>query len=118
MLSICVLLGGAALLLTLILYAAATTRREFRARALQSWLRAGQSGLAVALMGEQQLDQVAQRVLAFLAAYLQAQVGALYTIEIDGSLKRRAAYAFSADANNERALLRRRLSWPDHYVYV
>jgi CheY-like chemotaxis protein/CHASE3 domain sensor protein len=94
--SMWVTIGGALVLLTLLSWSAYTMSQSYRERTAQIWMRSGQSGLALEVMGELQLEQVASKTLAFLARYLEAQVGALYTVEIDGSLKRRATYAFKA----------------------
>ena len=42
------------------------------------WLRSGQNGLAARLQGEQTVAGLGRKVIAFLAEYLDAQVGAVY----------------------------------------
>nr|WP_235578179.1 response regulator [Pseudorhodoferax sp. Leaf267] len=89
--------GGAAALLVLILVAAALAVRDHRMREDEVWLRAGQAGLSLRVQGEHRLEALGDRVLSFLAEYLDAQVGALYVAESDGSFHRVAAFAAPAD---------------------
>jgi signal transduction histidine kinase/CheY-like chemotaxis protein/CHASE3 domain sensor protein len=96
--------GGSALLLFLIAVAAVVSSRDHRAREKQVWLRAGQAGLASRLQSEQRLDTLGDRVLAFLAEYLDAKVGAVYVAEDDGSFRRVAGYAI--DPGERDAVLR------------
>lgn len=65
-------------LIVLIGVAAVVMSRDFRARENQLWLRAGQSGLAVRLQGEQRIEVLGDRALSYLAEYLGAAVGAVY----------------------------------------
>jgi CheY-like chemotaxis protein/CHASE3 domain sensor protein len=88
-----VTLGGSALLLAFILAAAVRTSRDYRSRQIQSWIRSGYVGLAERIQGEQRLDTLGNRVLAYLAQYLDAQAGALYLAEADGQFQRVASYA-------------------------
>jgi len=85
--------GGSALLLVLIAAAAVTTSRDYRSREKQTWIRAGQMGLAERLQGEQRLSTLGENTLAFLTAYLNAQVGAIYLRTDGGDFQRFAAYA-------------------------
>jgi CheY-like chemotaxis protein len=94
--------GGSALLLVLVGMAAILLSRDFRAREAQIWLRTGQSALVARLQGEQRLETLGERVMAFLAEYLDAQVGAAYLAESDGRFVRFAGYALPADAPIER----------------
>ncbi len=84
--------GGSVLLLVLISGAAVATSRQYRARETEMWVRAGQADLSERIQGEQRLDVLGEKVLAFLASYLNAQVGALYIKDRDG-FRRFAAYA-------------------------
>ncbi|MFT3717620.1 response regulator [Pseudorhodoferax sp.] len=88
---------GAATLLVLILAAAAIAVREHRRREAELWVHAGQTGLAQRIQGEHRLEALGERVLSYLAGYLDAQVGALYLAEPDGSLRRLAGFALPAD---------------------
>jgi len=92
--------GGAALLLFLTLAAAFVTSREYRAREAEAWVRAGQTGLAARLQGEQPLDKLGENALSFLADYLGAQVGAIHIQEGTG-FARLAGYALPRGSANE-----------------
>jgi len=98
--------GGSGLLLVLIIAAAMTTSRDYRAREKQTWIRNGQMGLAERLQGEQRLGALGENTLAFLTAYLNAQVGAIYLRTDSGDFQRFAAYALEEDANEQPPHLR------------
>lgn len=85
--------GGSGLLLVLIVASAVMTSRDYRAREKQAWIRAGQMGLAERLQGEQRLDVLGDNTLSFLAAYLNAQVGAIYIRKNGSGFERFAGYA-------------------------
>jgi signal transduction histidine kinase/DNA-binding response OmpR family regulator/CHASE3 domain sensor protein len=53
-------------------------RGNARTRERQQWLQAGQVGLADAMMGDKSVAELADGILAFLAAYLGFQAGALF----------------------------------------
>src|SRR5262245_16596267 len=90
--------GGSVLLLFLIVAAAFAASRDHTGRETEMWVRAGQGQLAEHMQGEQRLDVLGDRVLAFLAAYLRAPVGAIHIRESDGRFRRFAAYAAPASA--------------------
>ncbi len=92
--------GGSAVLLFLILMAAFITSREYRTREAGAWVRAGQTGLAARLQGEQTLEKLGENVLSFLAGYLGAQVGAIHVQEGTG-FRRFAGYALPPGFANE-----------------
>ncbi|EIT72022.1 response regulator [Hydrocarboniphaga effusa] len=94
--SVGVLGGGAALLLVLITIAGVTISREYRAREIAGWLRNGQMGLSLALQGQLRLDRLGENALKFLTSYLDAQAGAVYIAQDDGSFRRYAGYALPA----------------------
>jgi signal transduction histidine kinase/CheY-like chemotaxis protein/CHASE3 domain sensor protein len=94
--SLWVFFGGKALLIVLILIAATSTSREYRARQTQSWLRTGQMGLTARLQGERRIEMLSQHVIDYLAAYLEAGVGAVYLAE-GGRFRRVAGYAIAPD---------------------
>ncbi|WP_050478305.1 response regulator [Herbaspirillum rhizosphaerae] len=94
--------GGSVLLLVLIAIAAAMTSRDYRARELQVWMRVGQIGLSERLQGEQRLEVLGGNALAFLAEYLDAQVGAIYIQESGGEFHRFGGYALTADNTHAR----------------
>jgi CHASE3 domain sensor protein len=71
--SLLVTLGGSAILLVLMGFAATVASRDFRKRQLDSWLSAGQMGLSERLQGDQSLEKLGSNLLEFLGAFLQAQ---------------------------------------------
>jgi CHASE3 domain sensor protein len=97
-LSTVVQVGGASLLLLLLAVAALMISRDYVARETQIWLRAGQAGLGEKMQGEQRLEVLGDSALAFLAQYLEAQVGALYLAEAGGGFRRVAGFGVPADA--------------------
>jgi CheY-like chemotaxis protein/CHASE3 domain sensor protein len=90
--SLVVTLGGSGILLVLMAFAAVVASRDFRKRQIESWLRIGQMNLSEKLQGDQSLDKLGHNVLGFLAAFLEAQVGAVYIAE-GGRFRRFAGYA-------------------------
>ncbi|WP_159952725.1 response regulator [Rhizobium sp. 18065] len=54
-------------------------RRATLARRRDEWLQSGQVGLAAAALGDQQLDQLGNSILDFLARYVGAVAGAVFT---------------------------------------
>jgi CheY-like chemotaxis protein/signal transduction histidine kinase/CHASE3 domain sensor protein len=73
--------GGSGILLVLILAAATMSSRDFRDQAVQSWLRAGQSDLAVSLQGEQPLAKLGDTIASVVSRYLDAQGAVVYFAE-------------------------------------
>jgi signal transduction histidine kinase/DNA-binding response OmpR family regulator len=63
----------------------------------QEWLQSGQTGISEQVAGEPTRRELADRVVGFLASYLQAPVGALYIVE-GGRLRRAGSYALPATA--------------------
>ena len=88
--------AGAALLLFLIVAAAVVSSRDFREMQTRGWLRAGQNDLSVRLQGEQELEPLGEKIVSFVARYLNAQVGAMYFVGADGQLRLVGAYAIPA----------------------
>jgi CheY-like chemotaxis protein/CHASE3 domain sensor protein len=95
-------LVGAALLLFLLAASAYASARAFRDREIQSWIRAGQGFLGARLQGIQRVDDLGDRVVSFLAEYLDAAVGAVLVAEADGRFTRCGAYGLKMedDANH------------------
>ena len=87
---------GSAVLLFLFLGAASLTARDFRARAVEAWMRAGQAAVAASMQGDRSLESLGARLMPVLAQTLGAQVGALYIAEGDGRFQRFGAYALPA----------------------
>jgi CheY-like chemotaxis protein/CHASE3 domain sensor protein len=92
---------GSIVLLVLIGAAAALVSRDYRARQLQSWLRAGQMGLSERIQGDQTLETLGDNVVNFLAHYLGAQVGAIYIAEGPDRFRRFAGYALPTHMPHE-----------------
>jgi CheY-like chemotaxis protein/CHASE3 domain sensor protein len=90
--------GGSAVLLFLIAAAATMASRDYRDRRLESWLRSGQIGLSELMQGDPPLDELGRHVLGFLAAYLDAQVGAVFIAE-RGHFRRVAGFALPAGSD-------------------
>ena len=84
---------GSLLLLTLICMSAVMTAREYRAKARQSWVAAGLTGLSQRLQGGHRLEDIGERALEFLASYLRAHVGAGYVVVPDGGFSLIGGYA-------------------------
>ncbi|MEO8937402.1 MAG: response regulator [Burkholderiaceae bacterium] len=96
---------GATVLLLLIATAAWALARGHREREIESWLRAGVSGLAEQLLGERRMDAMCAKALAFLARYLDVPHATVYAPEGDGRLHRVAGYADgSADESRSVAI--------------
>ena len=98
--SLAVTLGGSGILLILIAGAAVVSSREFRERESQAWIRLGQMGLSERLQGDQPLDRLAGNLLSFLAAFTNAQVGAVYMSE-SGRFRRFGGFAIAPDRLHE-----------------
>jgi len=90
--------AGSALLLFLIVAAAVISSRDFREMQMQAWLRAGQNELSVRLQGEQEVGQLGEKIVGFVARYLNARVGAMYFAGEEGHLSLVGAYAIPAQA--------------------
>jgi CheY-like chemotaxis protein/CHASE3 domain sensor protein len=90
--SFAVTLGGSAVLILLIAGAAMAAARDFQDRQRQSWLRIGKLGLSELMQGDQPLDKLANNVIAYLADYLGAQVGAVFIAE-NGRFRRVGGFA-------------------------
>jgi putative methionine-R-sulfoxide reductase with GAF domain len=67
----------------------------------EEWLQTAQTRLSVQLAGEQRPEELGQKVLSFLAEYLDAQAGAFFVEDGDG-FRRLAAYAAPLDSVPER----------------
>jgi CheY-like chemotaxis protein/CHASE3 domain sensor protein len=91
--------GGSILLVVLLAGGAAAMSRDHRARESQVWLRTGQMGLAAELQGDQDLETLGDRILAFLTGYLDAAVGAVHLEDGPGRFRRVAGFALSRDTD-------------------
>jgi len=88
--------AGGALLLLLIAAAAVMSSRDFREMQTQAWLRSGLNELGVRMQGEQDIEQLSEKIVSFVARYLNAQVGAMYFAGAEGLLRLVGAYAIPA----------------------
>ncbi|HZM04636.1 MAG TPA: ATP-binding protein, partial [Candidatus Saccharimonadales bacterium] len=70
----------------------------FRKIARQEWLQSGQAQLNERMSGDQQLTELGEKALKFLAEYLDAQVGAIF-IEEGDSFRQFATYAVPGPKN-------------------
>ena len=98
--SIFVLVAGAAVLLFLITAAAVVSSQDMRRMQVQAWLRTGQNALGDLLQGEQDIDTLGGKIVAFVARYLNAQVGAVYLSEPQQSLRLIGGYALPVATAN------------------
>ncbi|GAB6041044.1 response regulator [Endothiovibrio diazotrophicus] len=83
-------LGGALARMTDNLRAATATN------ARQDWLKNGQARLNDLVRGDQDVIALARKVIDFLVAYLEVQVGAVYLMGHDGKLHLSASHAYSS----------------------
>ncbi|WP_254509456.1 response regulator [Anatilimnocola floriformis] len=72
-------------------------RRAMLTRARQEWLLNGQSGLSREMVGDPTIDQLSNRVLKFLAEYLNAQAGIFFARD-EGQFKLLSTFAVPADS--------------------
>ncbi|HQV30316.1 MAG TPA: response regulator, partial [Calditrichia bacterium] len=73
--------------------------RISRENAGQNWLKTGQAELNDRMRGENDLISLTQRVLNFLASYLNCQVGAIYVADENNVLKMTASFALTRRKN-------------------
>jgi CheY-like chemotaxis protein/CHASE3 domain sensor protein len=99
-----VMWGGSLLLLVLTASAAVLASRGYRAAKTEEWLKAGQAGLGNALQGDPHVERLAEIAVGFLARYLDAQVGAFYVAQEEGTFQRVGGYALPQDAAAPPAL--------------
>ena len=97
--------GGAAILFVLIIAAGFLTSRDFLTQQTEAWLQTGQAALSERMQGEQRLESLGENVLAQLARYLDAQVGALHIVEPGGKFRRFASYALPPGYDETRDIL-------------
>jgi signal transduction histidine kinase/CheY-like chemotaxis protein len=63
----------------------------------EEWLRTARTRIADAVMGEQSVQRLAERVLEVLANFLDAQAGAMYAADTHGAYMRVGAVGMPAD---------------------
>ena len=78
------------------LHMTAVLRDARKTDLINDWFKTGQGELNSLMRGDQKTAEMANRILAYLAEYLHANIGALYLIEEESEeLKLIASYAFS-----------------------
>jgi len=87
-----VLAGGNAFILAVLVATALRASRDYRSRGIQAWIRTGKIRLSEQILGEQSFEALAERVLVFIAEYLQARAGAVYLAEPGGGFRRLANF--------------------------
>jgi len=70
-------------------------RRNALMRRRQDWLQSGQIGLSAAIVGDLRLEQLGDKVLKYIAEYLDAHAGAFFALE-SGRFRRVATYGVPA----------------------
>ena len=65
--------------IALTLFVAVLIRRNTMAREREAWLQAGRLELGVAMAGDKHIDELASVILGFLARFLGAEAGVLFT---------------------------------------
>ncbi len=73
-------------------------RRTLAMRRRQEWLQNGKLGLALAMGGEQRVEQLGQNILDYLVKYFDAHAGAMYTRD-GADFKRVATLGVPAESN-------------------
>jgi CheY-like chemotaxis protein/CHASE3 domain sensor protein len=88
-----VMMVGLGIILILLLFGGVMLSRDYRRQSTEAWSETGLSALGARLQGDLRLDVLGRSALDFLAAYLDAPVGAIYIIDSDGVYRRIAAFA-------------------------
>ena len=70
----------------------------------EDWIRSARTRIADAVVGEQSLKRLSERVLQVLIDYLGAQAGAMYVAEASGVYVRSGALGLAADGENVAAV--------------
>ncbi|MBN2425062.1 MAG: GAF domain-containing protein [Calditrichaceae bacterium] len=65
----------------------------------QNWLKTGQAELNEKMRGEQDLVELSDNVITYLATYMDAKVGAIYLMDESDALKLASSYAFTTRKN-------------------
>ncbi|MEP6484032.1 MAG: response regulator [Rudaea sp.] len=71
--------------------------RDYQRQTAEAWSESGLANLSGRLQGDLRLDVLGRNALDFLAAYLDAQVGAMYIVDADGVYRRVATFALPGD---------------------
>ena len=65
----------------------------------QTWLKTGQTELNEKIRGDQDLRALGNMIITYIAKYLNAQIGAVYLLTGDNTLKMMGSYAYSRRKN-------------------
>ncbi|MEO8673304.1 MAG: response regulator [Tahibacter sp.] len=98
-----VVFTGCSLILVLIVFTAVMSRRDHRDRELQVWLRDGEVHLGERLQGDLRLEVIGERILQFVAPYVDASAGAIYVADSSLQFPRFGGYAVPDEALSARA---------------
>jgi CheY-like chemotaxis protein/CHASE3 domain sensor protein len=98
-----VMMVGLGTILFLLVVGGGLLSRDYRRQIAEAWSEAGLAALGARLQGDMRLDVLGRNALDFLAAYLDAQVGAIYIIDSDGVYRRIAAFAMSSGLSEFRS---------------
>jgi hypothetical protein len=71
----------------------------------QAWLKTGQTELNEKIHGDQDLLALGNKIIAYLAKYLNAQIGAIYLLTEDNILKMMGSYAYTRRKNLSNEIL-------------
>ena len=82
----------------LTVFVAVMIRNATRARQREAWLQAGRLELAAVMAGDQETEQLGTNILAFLARFLDVQVGALF-VNTANFYERAGTYGLAAEQN-------------------
>ena len=95
--------GGLAVLALLGAIGLVFSMRQYRLRESEAWLREGLALLGPQLQGEQSVEALAGRLLAFLARRVDATVGAVYVPDARKGFQRVAGFALDATSAEDAA---------------
>lgn len=73
-------------------------RRAIISREKQNWLQKGETGLSIAMLGDQRIEKLGESILKFLAEYFDAHAGAFFIKEV-GGFRRISTYGVPNDSD-------------------
>ena len=77
----------------------ATLKKNREDTILKEWHQIRQMELSSAVSGNKDIFELSLSIITFLVRYLNAEIGAIYIVDIDKRLKMTGSYAFSFDSN-------------------
>jgi CheY-like chemotaxis protein/CHASE3 domain sensor protein len=90
-----VMIVGLSTILFLLIVGAVLLSRDYRRQSAEAWSETGLASLGTRLQGDMRLDLLGRNALDFIAAYLDAQVGAIYIVDSGDVYRRIASFATS-----------------------